>query len=594
MTTGSSKRTSQTSTPIAAPVGGGVRDRITVAILLAFALLMMTRSGSRRGAELMPWPDGLEYAAQAVNLDQGRGAVLHFGGYSYPSRYPEGYPLVLAAALPIIGHDVARLYTVTIAIGLCAIVAIYLLALKLFGRSSAVLAAILLALCPVFVTYSTLVLSDVPTMTVTILAAWALARATDEEGRPGRETALCATWTILGFIAGFSAIMRPTNAMIVGAIALALIAVPPRGVGIRGMAPAAVGFFVALALMPLLQIHSNAINLAGALGSGYGWWVPEVYSQTGRQFNVSHLFGPTLPRNPHGNVPVYVTALLGLDGMLGDQGDPRYFLYPFAATAFALLGIVTVLQDRDQRTAGRVVYFGLALLGLLFAVYIFDLFTETAYLLPGVFIVFIMAGYGAVVANRWMRATFSARAKSLPRLAAAIGVLILDLLLLIALATEISVRLSAEPQQSSTVESLQQIESKVSPRATIVSNISLELLELYLPGGSRKFVALNSHDPGESFTDYHLNRLFAKRALGWGGPMPRVLFADDVMATARVNGLNADARSADGAYLLLGAPESADYSTLLREEVDRLGAAFTLEPILQNRNVGLFKLNPHG
>jgi len=61
-----------------------------------------------------------------------------------------------------------------------------------------------------------------------------------------------------------------------------------------------------------------------------------------------------------------------------------------------------------------------------------------------------------------------------------------------------------------------------------------------------------------------------------------------------VNGLNADARSADGAYLLLGAPESADYSTLLREEVDRLGAAFTLEPILQNRNVGLFKLNPNG
>ena len=103
-----------------------MRDVITLAILLALAFLMMTRLGSRRGAELMPWPDGLEYAAQAVNLDQGRVAVLHFGGYSYPSRYPEGYPLILAAALPIIGHDVALLYAVTIAIGLCAIVAVYL------------------------------------------------------------------------------------------------------------------------------------------------------------------------------------------------------------------------------------------------------------------------------------------------------------------------------------------------------------------------------------------------------------------------------------------------------------------------------------
>ena len=592
MTTGSSKRTSQASRPPATSARG-LRDVITVAILLAFALLMMTRTGSRRGAELMPWPDGLEYAAQAVNLDQGRGAILHFGGHSYPSRYPEGYPLILAAALPIVGHDVARLYTVTIAIGLCAIVAIYLLALKLFDRSSAILAAVLLTLCPVFVAYSTLVLSDVPALTVTLFAAWALVRATDEEGRPGREAALYATWIVLGFIAGFSAIMRPTNAMIVGAIALALIAVPPRGVGIRGMAIAAAGFFVALAVMPLLQLHANAINFGGALSSGYGWWVPEVYSQSGRQFNLSHLFGPTLPRNPHGNVPVYVTALLGLDGMLGDRGDPRYFLYPFAAAAFALVGIFAALRNRDQSTTRRLVYFGLALLGLLFAVYIFDLFTETAYLLPGVFIVFMMAGYGAVVANRWMRAAFSARARSTPALAATIGVLILDLLLLIALATEIAVRLSAEPLQSPTVGSLQQIESKLSPRATVVSNVSLQFLELYLSGGSRKFIALNSHDPGESFTDYHLNRLFAKRALGWSGPTPQVLFADDVMATDVVNRLNADAHSADGAYLLLGAPESPDYATLLREEVDKLGAAFALEPLLQNHNVGLFKLVPH-
>ena len=174
MTNGSSKRTSQKSTALVAAPGCGVRDVITLAILLALVLPMMIRLGSRRGAELMPWPDGLEYAAQAVNLVQGRGAVLHFGGYSYPSRYPAGYPLILAAALPIIGHDVARLYAVTIAIGLCAIVAVYLLALKLFDRLSAALAAVLLALSPVFITYSTLVLSDVPTMTVTMLAAWAL------------------------------------------------------------------------------------------------------------------------------------------------------------------------------------------------------------------------------------------------------------------------------------------------------------------------------------------------------------------------------------------------------------------------------------
>ena len=569
-----------------------MRDLVGLAIVLAIAFLMMAHTGPRRGTELMPWPDGLEYAAQAVNLDQGRGPVLHFGGYSYPSRYTEGYPLILAAALPIVGHDVARLYTVTIAIGLCAIVAIYLLALKLFGRYAAIFAAILLALCPVFLTYSTLVLSDVPATAITILAAYALARATGDEGKPDRITIWYATWIIFGFIAGFSAIIRPTNAMIAGAVIVALIVAPPNGVEIRQMATAGTGFLFAFAVMPLLQLHSNSVHLGGSFSSGYAWWVPEVYSGSQSPFSAAHLFGPTMPRNPHGNVPVYVTALMGLDGMLGDRGDPRYFIYPFAAAAFAVIGIVAALRERDNLPVRRTLAFGLALLGLLFAVYIFDLFTETAYLLPGVFILFAASGYGTAHANRWMRATFKARNRSAAMSAAAAGVAVLDLLLMIALATEFSIRMSAEPRESDTVASLQDVQSKLPDKAAIVSNISLQFLELYLPGEDRKLIGLNSRDPGESFTDYHLNRLFAKRALGWSGPIPPVLFTDDSMTPAAESALTAGAHSPDGAYLLLGAPESPEYGSLLRDELDKIQTAFTVEPVMQNRSMALFKLTP--
>src|SRR5581483_5825524 len=144
----------------------------------------------------------------------------------------------------------------------------------------------------------------------------------------------------------------------------------------------------------------------------------EVYSGAQSPFSLSHLFGPTMPRNPHGNVPVYAAALLGLDGLFGDPGDPRYFLYPFAAAVFAIIGIVAALRG-DNRAARRIVWFGLAMLALLFAVYMFDLFTETAYLLPGIFVVIVAAGYGAVVANRRMRETFAARRRSQSMLAAA-------------------------------------------------------------------------------------------------------------------------------------------------------------------------------
>ena len=59
----------------------------------------------------MPWPDGLEYAASAVNLASGRGAVLHFGGYTYPSRYTAGYPLILEFFYRSNGGDFRSCFT---------------------------------------------------------------------------------------------------------------------------------------------------------------------------------------------------------------------------------------------------------------------------------------------------------------------------------------------------------------------------------------------------------------------------------------------------------------------------------------------------
>src|SRR5437868_460807 len=79
-------------------------DGVLIALLLGFALLMMLRTGFANGQELWPMPDAVEYAAIAVNLDRGLGPQLHFAGISYPARYTIGYPLMLAAAYPLLGH----------------------------------------------------------------------------------------------------------------------------------------------------------------------------------------------------------------------------------------------------------------------------------------------------------------------------------------------------------------------------------------------------------------------------------------------------------------------------------------------------------
>src|SRR5215469_14925959 len=122
-----SLRRTREQEPVSSHASYKAIDLTIIAAIVIFAAIAMARSGSRRGFELMPWPDGVEYAAQAVNIDSGLGPVLHFGGYSYPSRYTEGYPLILAAAWPLVGHDVAWLFLATTALGLVAVAALYIL-----------------------------------------------------------------------------------------------------------------------------------------------------------------------------------------------------------------------------------------------------------------------------------------------------------------------------------------------------------------------------------------------------------------------------------------------------------------------------------
>src|SRR5208282_4185251 len=215
--------------------------------------------------------------------------------------------------------------------------------------------------------------------------------------------------------------------------------------------------------------------------SGYAWWVPEVYGAMGRTFSAAFLFGPTMPRNPHGNVLVYGTTLLGLDGMLGDRGNPRYFLYPFAAAAFEIVGFIAIFRAPGASTARRLMWFGLGYLVALTWLYCFYLFTDVAFILPATFVLFIAAGSGAALANRWMRDVLRNRKRSAGQFAAAAGVIVLDLLLLVSLASEAVVRLSVRPAGSAMVYALQSLDSTMPRDATIASNISLQFLELYLP-----------------------------------------------------------------------------------------------------------------
>src|ERR1700682_2686134 len=111
-------------------------DGAIIAAIAWLANVMARSAGLRRGFELMPWPDGLEYAASAVNLANGRGAVLHFGGYTYPSRYTAGYPLILEVIYRLFGGHVPLLTVASSFLGIISVGILCILARGLLGRAA--------------------------------------------------------------------------------------------------------------------------------------------------------------------------------------------------------------------------------------------------------------------------------------------------------------------------------------------------------------------------------------------------------------------------------------------------------------------------
>jgi 4-amino-4-deoxy-L-arabinose transferase-like glycosyltransferase len=475
-------------------------------------------------------------------------------------------------------------------LGMLSVFGIFIVARQLFGRWAGAIAALLLALCPVFITYSSLVMSDVPTLFVTICAAVMLVLATSDYATQSPSWMRMSAWLMFGLFAGFSTIIRPTNATIFAGLGLCVVMVPLERRDLPSLLKAALAIAIGFAIPVAWQLHQNAIHLGSAFASGYAWWVPEVYGAGGKTFSIAYLFGPTMPRNPHGNVIVYGMTLLGLDGMLGDPGDSRYFLYPFAAAVFAIVGFLANFLAPGRPAARRLIWFGRGYLVALTGLYCFYVFTDVAFILPAAFVVFIAAGSGAAVANRWMRDVFRNRRRSAGQLAAAASVIVLDALLVVSLASEVAVRLSARPADSAMVASLAEQDSALPADATVVSNISLQFLELYMPAENRRFVGLNSLDPGERFTDYHLHRLYEKRAAGWNGAVPPVVFDGERMSPAVADSLASAIGAKTPVYLLLAAPESDDYAGVLKSELDQLQEKFTVEPISQNKSAALYRL----
>ena len=527
-------------------------------------------------------PDAVEYAAIAVNLDRGLGPVLHFAGNSYPSRYPIGYPLMLAAAYPLLGHRPERLCLVTALTALIAIAGLYLLTLWAFDRPSAVLAGLLLATSPHFLGLSTCVMSDVPSLAVAVLAALAFLYAEEKESLVA--SALC------GLLAGFAVTIRVTNgAILIGMLAAALLVRPRRLQFARVMA-----FAIGLTAFPGLQAWVNLHYLGSPFSSGYAFWISEPYSSVFTTFQPRFLFTPwAFLTDRHGNLISYALAMLGLDGLFGQLDlstelrtlpHARYALYPFPAAIFAGLGLFFAIRRKGNASTMRAVYLGVGFLASLLLIYLPYFFLDPRFLLPALSIVFAVAGYGLVSVNRRLKWGW-----------AGFAVIALDVLLAGAILVETVSRLAAPPPPAKLVGDVLAIRPRLT-NAVVVSDMSLQWLDIYAGGERTEFVGLNNlfayQFDEEATTEYHLYWLYKKRSEGWSVPIPPILLPDGKLDPVEARKLAEEDKKGRPVYLLILLPATNEWFDELKREFAEIDRYFSLETIAHYREVGLYRLKP--
>jgi 4-amino-4-deoxy-L-arabinose transferase-like glycosyltransferase len=566
-----------------------------LALLLAFAMLMLANAGFANGQELWPMPDAVEYAASAVNLDRGLGPVLHFGGITYPCRYTIGYPLLLAAAYPLMGHKTERLCLTTTLTALVAIAGLYLLTLWTFDRPSAILAALLLTTSPHFLGLSTLVMSDVPSLAVVVLSALAFLYAEEKESLVA--SALC------GLLVGLALIVRVTNgAILIGMLAAALL-VRPRRLRLGQL----IAFAIGLAPFPTLQAWANLHYLGSPLSNGYAFWLPNYYSSDLKPFALSYLLAPPDSAYQHGNFIAYIIAILGLDGLAGQLNvstelrtlfhwrfmgtqlqtlvHARYALYPFPVVVFAGIGAFFALRREHIAITMRAMYLGMGFLASLLLIYLAYFVVDPRFILPALFIVFASAGYGLVNANRMLHTRWTRYA-----------VIALDILLAAGVAIQTGSWLAVPmPLESKLVSDVLAIRPQLK-NAVVVTDISLQWLELYAGGDQTEFVGLNdiytAEVPDQAVTEYHLYVLRTKISEGWSGPMPPILFPNGALDSAEASKIAEEDKKGRPVYVLIAKPRTREWQNVLSSEAASIGSYFTVETTADYPEVGLYRLKP--
>lgn len=348
---------------------------ITTLVIILVAAVFILYLPAYWAGSLIPQADAGEYAVTADNLAHLRSNHLTLLHHPYPSRYPFGFPLLLAPLYWLPHAMLANgIYGVLIA-ALVAVCALSVLTRAVSGRFAGVIAALSFLLTPIVVIFSHYVLSEVASTALVALSGLLLYRATTSDVRQRRLWWLA----LLGGVTGLAVLVHLTNLLLLPALALALFL----NSHIRADGKHAL---LALALY-------DKLTFGDVTATGYRFWRPDWY----RSLHATFAFSYAVHRHP-----------METNGPLTAFGNIGYYAHFFITLVPSrwlslplVIGLIALLLDRRPAVRTLMV-FSLVFSLLTLALYSVYFFQGIRFLLPLVPFMACAIGHGSAIGLQWL------------------------------------------------------------------------------------------------------------------------------------------------------------------------------------------------
>ena len=247
---------------------------LTGVLTLSFVVRVLWIAAS--GWTPTPDDDAWRYDFTARALADGLG-YIHLNGEP-TAFWPPGYPLLLGGAYALFGDSIVVAQLLNALLGTATVGLVYLIGLRLFGRTPGLIAAALVAFWPSLIFYTAVTLSEVAFTFVALLAVLLLVIEA-QSAREGRSL----RWLLAaGVVLGFASLIRGQ------ALLLPLVLVPfwlASGIDRRGVAHGIVALGLGMGLVVAPWTVRNAVQLHEpvliATNAGVDFWIGHHDAATG-------------------------------------------------------------------------------------------------------------------------------------------------------------------------------------------------------------------------------------------------------------------------------------------------------------------------